>query len=234
MLSAIVMAPLLLGAPLVSSDPCADGLGWVGTCAVSTGNDSVVIRGDIRTQSPGTAPARDYDAPAPPAPPRDCGALNRCDDFTVSLLPQATIADVASFAPQPSTLAAEPAGYGIVGLPVTFLIGASQHSAAGTLFDLPVTVRFTPDDIVIAPGDGATLTVEGTARPPASHTYRSRGGYVATATVRYRAEVDFGRGWRPVPGTLDVPTAGYAIEVLEARGTLVDRVCTEPPSGPGC
>jgi hypothetical protein len=52
--------------------------------------------------------------------------------------------------------------------------------------------------------------------------------------VRYRAEVDFGRGWRSVPGTLDVPTAGYAIEVLEARGTLVDRVCTEPPLGPGC
>jgi len=193
--------------------------------------DTVEVGGQL-TRPPSTG--HDDIADAKPAPPRACGALNRCDDFTVSLLPQATIADVASFAPQPSTLAAEPAGYGIVGLPVTFLIGASQHSAAGTLFDLPVTVRFTPDDIVIAPGDGATLTVEGTARPPASHTYRSRGGYVATATVRYRAEVDFGRGWRPVPGTLDVPTAGYAIEVLEARGTLVDRVCTEPPSGPGC
>jgi hypothetical protein len=171
---------------------------------------------------------------AQPAPPRDCGALNRCDDFTVSLLPQATITDVASFAPQPGALSSQPAGYGVAGLPLDFLIAASQHTATGTLFDLPVTVRFTPDEIVIAPGDGSTRTVAATARTPASHTYRSRGSYVATATVRYRAEVDFGRGWRPVPGALEIPTAGYTVEVLEARGTLVDRVCTEPPSGPGC
>ncbi|MFS0714597.1 hypothetical protein ABC195_11975 [Microbacterium sp. 2P01SA-2] len=117
---------------------------------------------------------------------------------------------------------------------MTFSVAASQHSATGMLFDLPVTVRFTPDDITIAPGDGSTITVGGTARTPASHTYRSRGGYIATATVRYRAEVDFGRGWRPVTGTLDIPTAGYPVEVLEARGTLVDRTCAEPPAGPGC
>ncbi|MGZ0067694.1 hypothetical protein [Microbacterium arborescens] len=169
-----------------------------------------------------------------PAPPRDCGALNRCDDFTVSLLPQATLADVASFAPQPAALSSQPAGFAVAGLPVDFVIAAPHHSATGTLFELPVTVRFTPDDIVIAPGDGSTLNVGSTARTSASHVYRSRGSYVATATVRYRAEVDFGRGWRPVPGLLDIPTAGYPIEVLEARGTLVDRTCTEPPSGPGC
>ncbi|MFB8892735.1 hypothetical protein [Microbacterium plantarum] len=182
----------------------------------------------------GTLPRNDVPDDAQPAPPRDCGALNRCDDFTVSLLPQATIADVASFAPQPGALSSQPAGYGVAGLPLDFLIAASQHTATGTLFDLPVTVRFTPDEIVIAPGDGSTRTVAATARTPASHTYRSRGSYVATATVRYRAEVDFGRGWRPVPGALEIPTAGYTVEVLEARGTLVDRVCTEPPSGPGC
>mgnify|MGYP000899176422 CR=1 FL=1 len=224
---------LISAATMLSAGDAHDPVG--GTSFWQSNNDGRTVDVGGSTTTDARFQTSDSGSPnAKPAPPRDCGALNRCDDFTVSLLPQATIADVASFAPQPSTLAAEPAGYGIVGLPVTFLIGASQHSAAGTLFDLPVTVRFTPDDIVIAPGDGATLTVEGTARPPASHTYRSRGGYVATATVRYRAEVDFGRGWRPVPGTLDVPTAGYAIEVLEARGTLVDRVCTEPPSGPGC
>ncbi|WP_307222642.1 hypothetical protein [Microbacterium arborescens] len=152
----------------------------------------------------------------------------------MSLLPQATLADVASFAPRPAALSSQPAGFAVAGLPVNFVIAAPQHSATGTLFELPVTVRFTPDDIVIAPGDGSTLSVGSTARTSGSHVYRSRGSYVATATVRYRAEVDFGRGWRPVPGLLDIPTAGYPIEVLEARGTLVDRTCTEPPSGPGC
>lgn len=162
--------------------------------------------------------------------PRDCGPLNRCDGFTVSLLPQATIADVASFAPQPATLTSDPVGYAVVGLPVDFVVTASAHSASGTLFDLPVTVRFTPDEIVITPGDGSALT----APTATSHIYRERGTYVASATVRYRAEVDFGRGWRPVPGTLDIPTAGYAVQVFEARGTLVERTCTEPPLGPGC
>ncbi|OWP22220.1 hypothetical protein CBF90_08460 [Microbacterium sp. AISO3] len=152
----------------------------------------------------------------------------------MSLLPQATIADVASFAPQPAALSSQPAGFAVAGLPVDFEIAAPQHIAAGTLFELPVTVRFTAEDVVIAPGDGSTLSVAGNARTPASHVYRSRGRFVATATVRYRAEVDLGRGWRPVAGLLDIPTAGYPIEVLEARGTLVDRACNEPPSGPGC
>jgi hypothetical protein len=150
----------------------------------------------------------------------------------VSLLPQATIADVASFAPQPAALTSDPAGYAVVGLPVDFAVTASAHSASGTLFDLPVTVRFTPEEIVLTPGDGSALTAP--TATATSHVYRDRGTYVASATVRYRAEVDFGRGWRPVPGTLDIPTAGYAVQVLEARGTLVQRTCTEPPLGPGC
>lgn len=148
----------------------------------------------------------------------------------MSLLPQATIADVASFAPQPAALTSDPAGYAVVGLPVDFAVSASAHNASGTLFDLPVTVRFTPEEIVLTPGDGSALT----APTATSHIYRDRGTYVASATVRYRAEVDFGRGWRPVPGTLDIPTAGYAVQVLEARGALVQRTCTEPPVGPGC
>ncbi|SDQ18023.1 hypothetical protein [Microbacterium sp. cf332] len=148
----------------------------------------------------------------------------------MSLLPQATIADIASFAPRPTALTSDPVGYAVVGLPVDFAVSASAHSATGTLFDLPVTVRFTPIETIVAPGDGAELS------PGAStgHVYRQRGTYVASATVRYRAEVDFGRGWRAVPGTLDIPTAGYAVDVLEARSTLVERTCAEPPAGPGC
>lgn len=185
-------------------------------------------RGSELTQTPPRVPVDQIDSQ-----PLDCGPLNRCDDFTVSLLPQATIADVASFAPQPAALTSDPAGYAVVGLPVDFAVTASAHSASGTLFDLPVTVRFTPEEIVITTGDGSALTTPSTPTAT-SHVYRDRGTYVASATVRYRAEVDFGRGWRPVPGTLDIPTAGYAVQVLEARGTLVERTCAEPPLGPGC
>lgn len=177
---------------------------------------------------------------------QDCGPLNRCDNFTVSLLPQATIADVASFAPAPSALGGEPAGHGVVGLPTNFLVSAAEHTATGTLFDLPVTVRFVPERVILSPGDGSSLSVRGPGRSwsalgqaafsptDTSHTYTARGVYTATAVVQYRAEVDFGRGWRPVTGTLDIPTAGYTIEVLEVRSALVDRTCDEDPAGPGC
>lgn len=234
MLSAVLIATLMMGAPHTLDDPCSDGLGWIGTCAVDNDNDAVLIRGDSREASGelSRTPSR-TDSADQAEQPRDCGALNRCDDFTVSLLPQATIADVASFAPQPAALTSDPAGYAVVGLPVDFAVTASAHSASGTLFDLPVTVRFTPEEIVLTPGDGSALATPSTPTAT-SHVYRDRGTYVASATVRYRAEVDFGRGWRPVPGTLDIPTAGYAVQVLEARGTLVQRTCTEPPLGPGC
>jgi len=180
------------------------------------------------------------------AEPRDCGALNRCDHFTVSLLPQATLADVASFAPVTLPLRGEPAGHGIVGLPTNFMVPAAEHTATGTLFDLPVTVRFTPEQVTILPGDGATVSAglggaswsslgQPQFSPTAtSHTYAARGTYAASAVVRYRAEVDFGRGWRPVPGLLEIPTAGYTVEVLEAHSALVERTCDEAPSGPGC
>lgn len=184
-------------------------------------------------------------APHTPAP-RDCGPLNRCDDFTVSLLPQATIADVASFAPAPAELVSEPAGLGVVGLPTNFIVTATEHTATGTLFDLPVTVRFSPEGVTIAPGDGSRISSGGGGRSwgelgasqfaptDTSHTYTERGTYSASAVVHYRAEVDFGRGWRPVPGTLDVATGPHMVRVLEARGTLVERTCDEAPRGPGC
>ncbi|QLD12893.1 hypothetical protein [Microbacterium oleivorans] len=164
----------------------------------------------------------------------------------MSLLPQATLADVASFAPTPLSLGGEPAGFGIVGLPTNFVVAASEHTATGTLFDLPVTVRFSPEQVTILPGDGASVSAglggaswsslgQPQFSPTAtSHTYSTRGTYAASAVVRYRADVDFGRGWRPVPGLLAIPTAGYTVEVLEARSALVERTCVEAPSGPGC
>ncbi|WP_454130044.1 hypothetical protein [Microbacterium aurum] len=135
---------------------------------------------------------------------------------------------------------------GIVGMPVNFVVTATTHEQTGELFDLPVTVRFTPDSVVFAYGDGVTRTAADGGRSlsalglpqfsatPTSHAYAARGTYTASALVRYAAEVDFGSGWVPVPGLLAIPTANATIDVLEARTALVDRTCIEDPAGVGC
>ena len=173
--------------------------------------------------------------------------MDRCASrFTVSLIPQATLSDLASFAPAAVSLGGEPAGHGVVGLPTNFLVAASEHTATGTLFDRPVTVRFSPIGVTIAPGDGSQLRTRDTAQswsslglaqfsPTAStHTYTQRGVYTATATIQYSAAVNYGNGWIDVAGVLDIPTSSYSVTVLEARSALVDRTCHEDPSGPGC
>lgn len=244
-----MLITLILTASLSAATGSCAVPGWVSDCRASLAPHSrVEVSGEM--SSPGRSPATGGTSRAPVAPhtpaPRDCGPLNRCDDFTVSLLPQATIADVASFAPAPAELVSEPAGLGVVGLPTNFIVTATEHTATGTLFDLPVTVRFSPEGVTIAPGDGSRISSGGGGRSwgelgasqfaptDTSHTYTERGTYSASAVVHYRAEVDFGRGWRPVPGTLDIATGPHMVRVLEARGTLVERTCDEAPRGPGC
>lgn len=194
---------------------------------------------DAGPRSPG-GPA----APAPPGPdcvvdPRD----PRCYSIVV-LRP--TLADVASFAPAASILADEPDGVGIVGMPMNFVVAATSHTATGTLFDLPVTVRFVPASFVFVHGDGTSRTSATGGRSWAalgqaqfsatatSHAYGARGTYGASAIVQYSATVDFGSGDVAVPGLLEVRTPSAAIEIVEVRTALVDLTCLENPDGPGC
>ncbi|WP_292830633.1 hypothetical protein [Microbacterium sp.] len=157
-----------------------------------------------------------------------------------------TLTDVASFAPAASLLADEPDGVGIVGMPMNFVVTATPHTATGTLFDLPVTVRFVPASFVFVHGDGssrtsptggrtwAALGQEQFSATATSHAYRTRGSYGASAIVKYSATVDFGTGDVKVPGLLEVRTPTTAIDVVEVRTALVERTCLENPSGPGC
>jgi hypothetical protein len=55
-----------------------------------------------------------------------------------------------------------------------------------------------------------------------------------SVTVEYAASVDFGTGWRPVPGVVRAEAGGYGVRVVEVRTALVDRTCAEDPTGPGC
>lgn len=182
-----------------------------------------------------------------PAEPEDCGPLNRCIDYSVIGVPDVTLADIASFRPAQPTLAGEPAGFGVVGMPTNLLASASEQRIPGTVLGWDVTVRFVPVAYVFDNGDGTTTRAatggaswaalgQGQFTPTAtSHAYRARGTYPVSVTVEYEASVDFGSGtWRPVPGVVRAEAAGYGVRVVEVRTALVDRTCVEDPTGPGC
>ncbi|MBW9108809.1 hypothetical protein [Microbacterium ureisolvens] len=182
-----------------------------------------------------------------PVEPEDCGPLNRCIDYSVIGVPDVTLADIASFRPAQPTLAGEPAGFGVVGMPTNLLASASEQRIPGTVLGWDVTVRFVPVAYVFDNGDGTTTRAitggaswsslgQGQFTPTAtSHVYQARGTYPVSVTVEYEASVDFGSGtWRPVPGVVRAEAAGYGVRVVEVRTALVDRTCVEDPTGPGC
>src|SRR5690606_26664888 len=73
-------------------------------------------------------------------------------------IPPITITDLASFAPQGSTLVGEPENLGVAGLPANFVATAEQHTQSGSLFGFPISVRFTPATFTFHYGDGQTRT----------------------------------------------------------------------------
>lgn len=175
-----------------------------------------------------------------------CGGLRGEGCYSVEVVREPTMSDLVSFAPAPLALDDEPGGAGLVGMPVNFTVAAVGHEQTGTLFDLPVTVRFAPEAVHFSYGDGTTRTsVDGGrswaqlglasfSATPTSHAYAARGSYAASAVVRYSAAVDFGRGWIAVPGNVEIPTRAAEVRVFEVRTALVDRTCLEDPAGRGC
>jgi hypothetical protein len=167
--------------------------------------------------------------------------------YSVAMLPDVTLADLASFIPAKPSLTGEPAGYAVAGLPANLVAAASTQHIPGTVLGWNVIVRFTPIGYVFDHGDGTTgradtggdtwerLRLPQFSPTATSHVYRDRGTYTVAVTIEYAASVDFGSGrWRPVPGVVTARTGGYSIDVLAARTALVDHTCTENPDGPGC
>lgn len=230
---------------------CADGLGWSGHCSISNTGSTVEVGATRPGGSEGSHGSPDGSrgdggsSGGTASPPPAC-TDNLCrGNYSVAVL-RPTLADVASFAPASAPLVDEPDGVGIVGMPVNFVVSAGAHEQAGVLFDLPVTVRFTPTSHVFIHGDGTVReTVTGGrtwaqlgraqfSATDTSHAYSTRGTYTATATVRYAAQVDFGGGWTDVPGLLQIPAGATTLQIVEVRTALVDRTCGENPTGPGC
>ena len=159
-----------------------------------------------------------------------------------------TLTDLASFRPATPSLTVEPGGFGIVGRPTNFVASASPQTLTGRLFDLPVTVRFTPAAYRFDYGDGTTRTTTtgGTTwhtadtplftRTATSHTYTRKTLVTARATVAYTAHVAFTGhpGWYHVTGYVLAPTPTRQFQLYVARTVLVEHTCDEDPTGPGC
>lgn len=244
------MLTLLVLAVLSTSSACNSNAQAAGLCSISNTGSSVEVGATRPGGSEGShgSPngSRDGGNSGGTASPPPACTDNLCrGNYSVAVL-RPTLADVASFAPASAPLVDEPDGVGIVGMPVNFVVSAGAHEQAGVLFDLPVTVRFTPTSYVFVHGDGTVReTVTGGrtwaqlgraqfSATDTSHAYSTRGTYTATATVRYAAQVDFGGGWTDVPGLLEIPAGTTTLQIVEVRTALVERTCGENPTGPGC
>jgi len=255
--ASVLIAVALSGAAALHSSPhCTSSSVFISACSETDGSQ-VTVGGTVGSggsdastgggapPSTGVSPDPGSQAPAP----EDCGpadVLCRGGGFGVVSLPDVTASDLASFAPARPTFEAEPGGVGIVGMPTNFVASASTQILTGTLFDRPVTVRFSPAAYVFSYGDGSSArsTSGGAAwtalgqpqftATPTSHAYGSRGVYAASVSVEYVAAVDFGTGWRPVIGVVTATGGAQSVEIFEARTALVDKTCIENPSGPGC
>lgn len=258
-----MLAELAFAIVVMASDTCSKDLAELGICGgVTNGGTAVEIVGERPGGSlPDDWRPNDDDSSAPPdttpqpaTPPRDdnCSPANPTTCFeqpdvpAEPTIPQPTLADVARFAPASVPLVDEPDGVGVVGMPMNFVVDAQTHERTGTLFDLPVTVRFTPASVLFVHGDGTSRVSDGGGRSwatlglaqfsatPTSHAYTARGSYTASAVVRYAAQVNFGNGWVAVPGLLEIPTTSGDVQIFEVRTALVDKTCLENPDGGGC
>ncbi|GAB3617927.1 hypothetical protein GCM10027416_24840 [Okibacterium endophyticum] len=240
-------------AALALSSSCDEYEASLGLCpGGSIGNGEVVIGGDQEhggggdhgVHDPGSGPV-ETDGNGDGID--DSDQLITCGGGAACIADAITISDLARFSPVQASLSMEPEGWMIVGLPANFFVSAGIHSVDGSLFEHPVSVRFTPTAFHWNWGDGASSTTSTGgaswqalglpefAPTQTSHVYAASGSYTISATVSY--SVDFsiaGLPWRSVSGSLDGPASVAAAVAGTAKSVLVDRECTRNPEGPGC
>lgn len=191
-----------------------------------------------------------------PEPDDNCDF--RCDDWSVTLLPDeddvddapavvVTIADVARFRPAIGGDHMEPNGWAVIGLPANFYARGGVSVKRGELFERPALVRFTPVAWTWDYGDGSSRS---TVQPGASwaalgadefddtatsHVFDEPGDFRIQLTISYSAEYQFaGSGWIPIDGLLPVASNPIEARAVTARTVLVSQDCNNNPGGPGC
>ncbi|WP_168915569.1 PKD domain-containing protein [Microcella flavibacter] len=250
-------------APTVSTDGSAVSIGGSQTRPGTGGTNPSAPRADSPSGSGGSgsaaAPAPVVETGPPLPPPVSCFGRWCAEELLGGWTPPAdpaepppgqtaiTIADLVTFRPQTATLASEPGGFAVIGLPFNPHAQIGQHVVAGTLLGQSAEVRFTPYAYRWDYGDGATARTGTPGAPwqvlglrefdptPTSHVYSERGTYTLTLTVEYAAEYRVGgSGWIPVAGILTLPAPPITVVVGSATTVLVSGDCRQAPSGPGC
>lgn len=253
-----------------ASASCAKELMSAGLCNAQNSGTQVTVRGErstpgTDTTTPGTRQSDSNSVPsAPPEETRFADCLSNWDNSLRCFLPTSpsssadgvppeepalppiTMNELVSFAPDPVTVVGEPGGVGIAGMPTNFIAAASVHTQAGTIFGVPISVRFTPSGYDFHYGDGSSASTTSGGQTWAalgqaqftptrtSHVYRERGTYPTDVDVRYSAEVDLGDGWFPVAGELTTDGPARNIRIFEAHTALVAYTCAQRPSANGC
>ena len=178
------------------------------------------------------------------------GAVDRnldCSSGSLCLPEVVTLSDLARFRPNAPTLTMEPDGWLLIGLPANFIADTSQHVQPGSLFDIPIEVRFTPASYNWSWGDGtrsrttepgaswAALGLPEFSETATSHVFAATGVYAVTVTVSFTVEYrPVGASWTTIAGTLSAPAVTLAALAGDAKTVLVDKECNKNPAGPGC
>jgi hypothetical protein len=157
------------------------------------------------------------------------------------------VSDLENFPAYPAPTAMEPNGWAIVGLAANFWVNASTQIGEGLLLGQPAQVMFTPIAYHWDYGDGATATtatggaswealgLTEFSTTPTSHQYTIKGTYPVVLTVTYHADYSFGdQGWRPVDGTVTVPSVPFTVVAAKESTVLVAEDCLANPHSPGC
>jgi PKD domain len=159
-----------------------------------------------------------------------------------------TVSDLVGFDPPVATAHMEPNGWAVVGLPANFYATVEgPRVQTGSLLGQPASVRFAVAGFTWDYGDGASADVRVAGAPweesslpefsatETSHEYESAGDYRVSLTAYYAAEYRYGGdAWLPVTGVLAVDSGVLPVSAGAAQTVLVERECTQNPSGPGC
>ena len=178
-------------------------------------------------------------APTIAAPPAACPL---CSAATI-----VRVSDLQNFPAPTAPTGMEPNGWAIVGLAANFWTGASTHISEGILLGQPAQVMFTPigyhwnfgdGNTATSPTGGASWEALGLAEfttTDTSHKYTAKGTYSIVLTIKYHADYSFGdQGWRPVDGTITMPSAPFTVMAANESTVLVAEDCLANPHGPGC
>ena len=157
------------------------------------------------------------------------------------------VSDLQNFPAYAAPAGMEPNGWAIVGLAANFWATASAQISEGLLLGESAQVMFTPIGYRWNYGDGSTSTSVdrgaswenlGLAEfsvTDTSHVYTAKGRFSVVLTVDYRADYTFGdQDWRPVEGTVTVPSAPINVLAANESTVLVAEDCRANPHGPGC